>query len=328
MNSLTRPRPALPLAALLLGCLFPLFAEVARADGYAFVLKTRGNPFWKVVAQGIRETAAAKGVTADIYQIENDQDSEGQLNLCMTALERQPKALVLGANTKTVGVQCYREAMKRGIPAGDVDGNLSVAEAEKEGVKLAFSVGSDNYLIGKKAAEYVKSIVKKNDPKILAIVGLPGNIVSQKRSSGFADGIKELLPQAQIVATLAADWDRLKAANITSDILQREDKLDVIFSASDVMTYGIIESVKNAGKTEQTAIVSVDGNADVRDAIEKGRVSASVAQLPFLMGKRAVELAMAVSEGKPVEPAEFTGTPVLTREVLAKKNDPALEYVR
>lgn len=302
--------------------------QISRADEYAFILKSRGNPFWKVVAQGIRETAEKRGITASIYQLESDQDSEGQLNLCLTALERKPKAMVLAANVKTTGIKCYREAMQRGIPAGDVDGNLSVEEAAKDGVKLSFSVGSDNYSIGKKAAEYVKGIVKTTTPKVLAITGLPGNIVSQQRASGFQDGLKEYLPQAKLVASLAADWDRLKAANITADMLHREEHIDVIFSASDVMTYGIIESVKTAGKAGEVAIVSVDGNADVRDAIEKGKVAASVAQLPYLMGKRAVEMSIDTAAGKTVPAAEYTGTPVLTREVLAQKADPSLEYVR
>lgn len=310
-------------------CIAAVFQSSAvAADEYAFVLKGRGNPFWKVIVQGIEETAKQMGVKAAVYQIENDQASEAQLNLCLTALERNPKVLVLGAVTKSVGIQCYAEAMKRGIPSGDIDGNVSVADAGKENVQLAFSVGSDNYLIGRKAAEYLKSISKRSDPKIFALAGLPGNVVSQQRISGFQDGIKALLPDAKLVGTLSADWDRLKAANITNDVLQREETLDFIFSASDVMTYGIIESVKAAGRAEQTSIISVDGNADIRDAIRKGRVAASVAQLPYLMGKRSVEVAVALTHGSVAEPAEFTATPVLTKKLLENPNDPILEFVR
>lgn len=305
-----------------------LVAKPASADEYAFVLKGRGNPFWKVIVDGIKTTAAERGVEAAIFQLENDQDAEAQLNLCLTALERKPKFMVLGAITKPVGIQCYREAMKRGVLAGDIDGNLSVAEARKDGIAMTFSVGSDNYKIGESAAKFVSENSSKRNPRVFVLAGLTGNVVSQRRVSGFTEGLRRYLPEAVIVATLAGDWDRLKGANVTSDILQREDSLDFIFSASDIMTYGIIESIKLAGREKEITVVSVDGNADIRDAVIKGRVRATVAQLPYLMGKRAVELSITAGSGGAVPEEEFTPTPILTKDVLESGDKTILQYVR
>lgn len=311
---------------VLLACFLPL--GVRAQDEYAFVLKGRGNPFWQVIVQGINETAKANNIKASVYQLDNDQTSESQLNICLAALERRPKVLVLGASTKSVGLQCYKEAVQKGVAIADIDGNVTVEDAKQAGLNLAFSVGSDNYLIGQKAAEYAKSVATKPNPKVLVLGGLPGSIVSNKRVGGFESKLKELMPQARVVASLATDWDRLKAANITADVLQREPDLDIIFSASDVMTYGVVESVRAAGKTEQVQIISVDGNADVRKAIVEGKVAATVAQLPYLMGKRAVELAIAAGKKEKINPTEYTPTPVLTKTSLERNEDPNLQYMR
>ena len=50
-----------------------------------------------------------------------------------------------------------------------------------------------------------------------------------------------LMPKAQIVNSISADWDRLRAMNITSDTLTRTPDLNVIFAANDVMALGAVE---------------------------------------------------------------------------------------
>lgn len=298
------------------------------AEGeYVFVLKGRGNIFWKTVYDGISETAKEKGITAVLYSTDNDQSPEAQLNICLTALARKPKVMVVGAATKSVGIECYRKALAAGILVADIDGNVTVEDAKAAGIELAFTVASDNTLIGHNAAQYVATIAPRTS-KILLIRGLPGSIVSEKRARGFLDGLKEALPGATIVASPAADWDRMKAMNITLDTLQREPDLDLIFSVSDVMTMGVVEALRVTGKERQIRVVSVDGIKDARDAILQGRMSGNVAQLPYLMGKRAVELAIEAANTPLRERTEYTPTPTLTKEVLEKMEDPNLAYLR
>jgi len=85
--------------------------------------------------------------------------------------------------------------------------------------------------------------------------------------------------------------DRLKALNITADTLTRTPDLNVVFAANDTMALGAVEAIRAAGKTKQILVVGVDGVPDARKAILAGRMTASVAQLPYLIGKRSAELA-------------------------------------
>ena len=93
----------------------------------------------------------------------------------------------------------------------------------------------------------------------------------------------------EIVASLPGDWDHGKAASITNDILARNPDLVAIFAANDGMALGAVEAVYAAGKGEQVTIIGVDGNSDAVKSIKEGRLNASVAQLPYLVGKQAVE---------------------------------------
>jgi ABC-type sugar transport system substrate-binding protein len=162
---------------------------------------------------------------------------------------------------------------------------------------------------------------------VLVVEGLSGNITGQKRARGFANELKKVAPGLSIVASLPGDWDRQKAANITNDILQRNPDLVAIFCANDGMALGAVEAARAAGK-DKVIVVGVDGNSDAVKSILAGRLNASVAQLPYLVGKQAVETAKKALAGEKVEAFTFVPTLVLTKAVLETKSEPMLQYVK
>jgi ABC-type sugar transport system substrate-binding protein len=277
---------------------------------------------------GIQETAASNGISVVILNTDDDQTPEAQLNICLTSITRRPRVIVMGAATKNVGIECFKKAAAAGITVADVDGNVSIEEAKEAGVNLAFTVTSDNVAIGRQAAEHLATIKNSDSPKILVIRGLPGNIVSEQRANGFLERLKVLLPAARIVGTPTADWDRMKAMNTTLDFMQREGDIDFIFSVSDVMTTGVVEALKVSKKRQSCRVVSVDGIADARKAILDGGIAADVAQLPYLMGKRAVELAYKTSREALGGVTEYTATPLLTQETLERAENPELAFLK
>jgi len=154
-----------------------------------------------------------------------------------------------------------------------------------------------------------------------------GNYNSEKRVGGFKTKVLELVPNARIVASIAGDWDRLKAASITTDILTKESELDFIFSASDNMTYGIVESVKVAKRLD-VKVISVDGQKQILNSIKSGKLEATVAQLPYLMGGRAVELSVKAINENLEGVREITETPVVNKEFLDNEKNPILSFIR
>jgi D-allose transport system substrate-binding protein len=75
-------------------------------------------------------------------------------------------------------------------------------------------------------------------------------------------------------------------------------------------------------------VIGVDGIKDARDAVLDGRMAATVAQLPYFIGKRAVEMAVQSASGHAPHSDEITPTPVLTTDMLKANTDPVLKYVR
>ncbi len=307
----------------------PQLAGAAEKPVVAVLLKTLSNPFWGAMEQGIRDAAAETGAEYYLQAVESDQAAEPQLNVCMTMLERKPTMLLAAAINSTNLLPCIKRANELGIPVVDLDANIDYAVAEKAGVEIAFSIGSDNVAAGAQGADYVASVLGK-DAKgpVLVIEGLSGNITGQKRARGFAERLAEVAPGLEIVASLPGDWDRGKAANITNDILTRYPDLKAIFAANDVMALGAVETVFAAGKGGQVVVVGVDGNVDAVKSIKQGRLNASVAQLPYLVGKQAVEKALAMLNGEKVPQFIAVPTLVLTKQVLEEGKEPLLQYVK
>ncbi|MGO9771233.1 MAG: substrate-binding domain-containing protein [Roseiarcus sp.] len=314
------------IVALTLG----LAASASAADKpvYGVLMKTLSNPFWGAMELGVREGAKNAGVEYFLQAVESDQAAEPQLNTCNTMLERKPAVMITAAINSTILLPCLKHANELNIPVVDLDGNLDPAITKKAGVEVAFHIGSDNEAAGAKGADYVAQTLGK-DAKgpVLVIEGLSGNITGETRARGFAAEIKKVAPGLDIVASLPGDWDSLKAANITNDTLQRNPDLVAIFCANDDMALGAVEAARAAGK-DKLIVVGVDGNSNAVKSILAGRLNASVAQLPYLVGMQAVENAKKVLAGEKVPEFTYVPTMVLTKAVLEAKQDPMLQYVK
>jgi len=305
-------------------------AAHAQDKTYGVLLKTLSNPFWGAMEQGVKDgVSETGGVEYYLQAVESDQAAEPQLNVCNTMLERKPDVMITAAINSTNLLPCLKRANEMGIPVVDLDANIDYAVAKEAGVQIAFTIGSDNEAAGAQGADYVAEIVGM-DAKgpVLVIEGLSGNITGQKRARGFAARLKEVAPGLEIVASLPGDWDRGKAANITSDILTRHPDLKAIFAANDVMALGAVETAYAAGKGDDIVIVGVDGNVDAVESIKAGRLNASVAQLPYLVGKQAVEKVTEVQQGGKADQFIAVPTLVLTKDVLEGGKEPMLEYVK
>ena len=301
----------------------------AQAEEYGILMKTLANPFWGAMGEGVEEGAKNAGVEYYLQAVESDQAAESQLNVCNTMLERKPVAMITAAINSTNLLPCLKKAQDQGIKVVDLDGNLDPEILAAESIDITFSIGSDNVKAGAQGAEFMVSQLGADaQGPVLVIEGLSGNITGQKRATGFADALKELAPGLEIVASLPGDWDRGKAANITNDILTRNPDLKGIFAANDGMALGAVESVFAAGKGDDVIIIGVDGNSDAVKSIKSGRLTASVAQLPYLVGKQALENVKMAVEGNDVEKQVIVPTLVLTQEVMEAGSEPMLEFVK
>ena len=315
------------IAALALG-LATSAALAADKPVYGVLMKTLSNPFWGAMEKGVDVGAKNAGVDIFLDAVESDQAAEPQLNACNTMLQKKPAAMITAAINSTILLPCLKQANEMKIPVVDLDNNLDPAITKKAGVDVAFHIGSDNEAAGAKGADYLVSVLGK-DAKgpVLVIEGLSVNITGGEARAWLRGRTQEQAPGLNIVASLPGDWDSLKAANITNDTLQRNPDLVAIFCANDDMALGAVEAARSAGK-DKLIVIGVDGNTNAVKSIKAGRLNASVAQLPYLVGMQAVEGVKKLLAGDKVPEMTYVPTLVLTKQVIEANKDPLLQYVK
>ena len=295
---------------------------------FGAILKTLANPHWGAMTQGVEEAGKEVGVDVVVSTVENEGAAEQQLNNCESMLLRSPKALIVGAINSNILLPCLKKASDSGIAIVDLDYNLDAKIAEEAGVKVTFTAGNDGEATGAVGADFiVKGLGADPAGPVLVLEGLPGNPVGAARGKGFRDQAAKIAPKL-VLTTLNGDWDRQKSANITNDILQRNPDLKAVFAANDTMALGAVEALLAAGKTD-VIVVGVDGTSDAIESIKSGRLTATVGQFPYLVGKRSVELlAEHFKDGKALDRYQATGQTVITKDALENNTDPMIKYLR
>ena len=76
---------------------------------------------------------------------------------------------------------------------------------------------------------------------------------------------------------------------------------------------GAVEAIQAAGRTGRIRIIGFDAVDDARKAIAAGRMEASVAQYPEVMGRIAIESAVKLIRGEPVPRDQRTRVGLVTR---------------
>ena len=72
------------------------------------------------------------------------------------------------------------------------------------------------------------------------------------------------------------------------NIIQSKDKIDAVFAQNDEMALGAQKALEGANMKD-VLVVGFDATADAVDAVKKGKLAATVAQQPVLIGKTAVD---------------------------------------
>jgi ribose transport system substrate-binding protein len=103
--------------------------------------KATNFEFWEMVRKGAAEGAKEFGVRLTMDGPENEEDTQGQIDIVKREIERRPDVIVLAAVDQEALLPYAREIMEKGIELVLVDSALS------EKVERCF-VGTDNVEVG------------------------------------------------------------------------------------------------------------------------------------------------------------------------------------
>ncbi len=129
--------------------------------------------------------------------------------------------------------------------------------------------------------------------------------LAQNATHDRTEGVKQVLkdfPGIKIVEQQSAEWQRSKGMDLTSNWLLAGTQFDAIVANNDEMAIGAAMALQQAGKAKgEIAIVGIDGLPDGLAAIKRGMLTASVFQDPKAQATQAVQAAIKMIKGEPIE---------------------------
>ena len=258
----------------------------------ALVLKTLNHPFFIDMKAGAEEAAARLGIELIVQAAERELDVEKQMQIVENLLQTQIDVLCLTPSGSRELIPAIEKANQAGIPVVTIDTRVDTSSAP--GLAIETFVGSDNYQGGHLVGEYIAE--KLGHAKVAILEGIPGHETGDARLRGFRDAVEEV-EGIEIVASQPANWERDQGFTVFQNMLQAHPDIDTLFACSDLMALGAMEAIAAAGQEDRIRVVGFDALDEARQAIEQGRMLASIAQFPGEMGKIAIESAYRLLQG-------------------------------
>ena len=262
-------------------------ATQAAEQSMALVVSTLNNPFFVTLKEGAEAKAKELGYQMVVLDSQNDPAKE-LANVEDLAVRKVSAILVNPTDSAAVG-NAIMLANKAGIPVLTLDRGANVGEVKAH-------IASDNIAGGKMAGDFIAGKLGKNID-VIQLEGIAGTSAARDRGEGFAQAVKA--NGFKVLASQPADFDRTKGLNVMENLLAAHPDVKAVFAQNDEMALGALRATQAAGK--QVLIVGFDGTDDGKAAVKSGKLGATVAQQPALIGAIGVETADKVLKGESVE---------------------------
>jgi inositol transport system substrate-binding protein len=296
---------------LLFATLLLLFSQWAAADYRIGVSIARvDDNFMTYVRNGLDEAAKKENVQ---IQFEDAQgDVVRQLNQVQGFINQKVDAVIVLPVDTSATANITRAAVEAKTPLVYVNRHPD----ERTLPKGVVTVASNDIEAGQLQMRYLAE--KLGGKGNLAII--MGDL-AQNATHDRTEGVKQVLkdyPGIKVVEQQSAEWQRNKGMDLTSNWLLAGSRFDAIVANNDEMAIGAAMALQQAGKAKgEIAIVGIDGLPDGLAAIKRGMLVASVFQDPKAQATRAVQAALKMIKGEPVETDVWVPFQLIKPEQLA-----------
>ncbi len=254
------------------------------------------DTFFRLCNLGMKDAAAAAG--CEFLEGNSNNRPEKEIQLIDTYATRKVDAICIAPVSETASLKALENAAAKGIKIS-LWGTPSAYRDRAPYVESsphAFGVTA-----GKAARKFIQE--KLGGKAKIAILAFASLIPeeSNARRNGFMEQLADL-PGVKLVAEQDA-WLPEAALKKANDILTANPDLNLIYGANEGGTTGATLAVKAANRAGKCYVFGIDANEQILEALKSpdNILQASVSDLPYDIGRKAVENAVALIKGEKVD---------------------------
>ncbi len=183
-------------------------------------------------------------------------------------------------------------------------------------------VSIDDYTAGYQVGIWAGNYAVENfdgEARILD-VGLPALSTTVARSEGFLDGIRSVLPDAELVQSVDGSGLKDVAVTVSADALTANPDVNIIFGINDDSALGGLQAYTAAGLDTDNLLVvgfGCEGLACKNALLEGGPYKVSAAMFPEYQGQLLIDSAIAAYNGMELPEHLIAPSLPMTADILA-----------
>jgi ribose transport system substrate-binding protein len=241
-------------------------------ERYIFVAFNTALPYWQEARAGLTDAAKQLGVKAELTGPAAFSPNE-ELTAFQQAVAQKPSGILLSASNVEMFKAPISAAIQQGIPVICVD-----ADSPESG-RILF-VGTDNFRAGQQSGKRMAELlVGKGN---IAVITIPGQYNLEERLRGVNDALKKY-PGVKIIKTIDDKGDPRAAYDAISALTSGKDKPDGIICLEASGGAGAADALHRVDLEGKIPIVAFDKDPDTLDWIQRGAITATVVQKPYVM---------------------------------------------
>lgn len=241
-------------------------------EHYVFVTFNTSLPYWQEAEAGFNDAAKQMGVKGN-FTGPAVFSADGELTALQQAVSQKPSGILLAAATPEVFREPINAAVQQGIPVICIDAD------SPESNRILF-IGTDNFRAGQESGRRMGELLKgKGNVVVLTVLG---QFNLGERLRGVEEAMKKF-PGIKIAKTIDDKGDPLIAFDAISNLLQSKDKPDGIIGLEASGGAGAADALHRLDLTGKIPIVAFDKDPETLDWIQRGAITATVVQKPYVM---------------------------------------------
>lgn len=249
--------------------------SASRHDGteiYYLVVTNIKIPYWQAALGGLSRAASelrvrAEMVGPDVY------DTKLQRDFFKQVVAKKPSGIMISAADPVLMKPEIDAAIAAGIPVITMD-------SDSPDSRRLFFIGTNNYQAGLMGGRLLAQKLNRKGQVIVYTIPTQGNLIERLR--GYEEALSDT--DIKIVQTIDVRGDPTLAFDRTMEIVKsgavKVDGFICLEAIAGKEVADVLERNKVQGKT----LIAMDTDPQTLEWIQKGRITATVAQKPFTMG--------------------------------------------
>ena len=245
----------------------------------AYLTPSLDVPFWTYVKHGVEDEVKKAMPGAEVTVYDSKDNANTQLSNAQVALTKGVTGFVISPTDSASCIQVLDAAEEANVP-------VVICDIGTDGGTYLSFISTDNEGGAKELGKYVASKLKKGD-QVAQITLNQARINGVKRKEGFDEGIQSN-GLKDVGFRQMEKVNRDEGVSYTQDLITSFPELKAIFCHSEDPSMGAVTALEEVGNTD-CKIVGFDCSPEVVQAIKDGKILATAAQQPVVMGRTSVD---------------------------------------